>query len=80
MRSMRLIKLAETPLMAFQSQLSERSKVDIRILERAEIKEQVGVLAQFESFSQIYRWVFSLAGAGGVLIFVISTCRGLRSI
>jgi hypothetical protein len=72
-RNSRLVKLAEEPLKKFEIRLAELTDVaDMTILARAHTKIEGGVLSYFESFGQIYRLVFVLAGAGGLAVLALS--------
>ncbi len=73
-RNAKLIKLAETPLKIFEENLSERVGVDIRILAKSD-EPKAGAFCYVESFSQIYRLVFCLAGAGGLFVFLLTVKR-----
>jgi hypothetical protein len=70
----KLIKLAEAPLKSFENSLSERSGTDVRILAKSD-HPKTGAFSYFESFSQIYRSVFCLAGAGGIAVFLVAVKR-----
>jgi len=75
-RNSRLVKLAEEPLKKFENQLAELTGVaDMTILTKADLKIERGVISNFESFGQIYRLVFILAGAGGLAVFALSVKR-----
>jgi hypothetical protein len=75
-RNSRLVKLAEDPLKKFENRLTERTQIaDMTILSRADTKIESGILSNFESFSQIYRMVFMLAGAGGLAVLALSIKR-----
>jgi hypothetical protein len=73
-RNSKLVKFAEKPLKSFENILSERTGIDVRILAKSDAPK-TGVLRSFESFSQIFRCVFCLAGAGGAVVFLISAKR-----
>jgi hypothetical protein len=56
--------------------LAERTDVaDMTILSKADTKIERGILSNFETFSQIYRRVFILAGAGGLAVLALSIKR-----
>jgi hypothetical protein len=74
-RSTRLIKLAEAPLRSFESRLTAQTGIDLEILKETDIKEESGFFSLFESFSQIYRNVFLIAGVSGSLIVAVSSLR-----
>jgi|SRR3977135_3109127 hypothetical protein len=75
-RGSRLVKLAEAPLKNFEDRLAERTGIpDMAILSKADAKFESGVLSRFESFGQIYRTVFILAGAGGLAVAALSIKR-----
>jgi hypothetical protein len=75
-RNSRLVKLAEEPLKKFENRLAERTDIaDMTILSKADTKIERGILSNFETFSQIYRMVFILAGAGGLAVLALSIKR-----
>lgn len=74
-RNSQLVKLAEGSLKLFEERLSERSRVDIRMLQKADEEKETGL---FVSFSQIYRFVFIVAGIGGLLVFAVAMFRLCR--
>jgi hypothetical protein len=74
-RSTRLIKLAETRLRALEKSLTDKTGINLEILKESDVKDEIGFLSFFESFSQVYRSVFLVAGIGGNLIFALSLLR-----
>jgi hypothetical protein len=75
-RNSRLVKLAEEPLKQIENRLAERTEIpDMTILGRTDTKIERGILSNFETFSQIYRTIFILAGAGGLAVLALSIKR-----
>jgi hypothetical protein len=75
-RNSRLVKFAEAPLKNLENRLAERTGIaDMTILCKADTKTESGILRKFETFSQIYRMVFILAGAGGLAVLALSIKR-----
>jgi hypothetical protein len=73
-RNVELIKLAEAPLKSFENRLSERTGIDVGVLTKSDHRKN-GAFSYFESFSQIYRCVFCLAGVGGIAVFLVAVKR-----
>jgi hypothetical protein len=72
-RNARLVKLAEEPLKNLEIRLANRTEIsNMQILAAADIRIGGRFWSRFESFKQIFRVVFLLAGLVGVAIFFLS--------